>query len=709
MRLSGVVDGFHQETDGQRPNYVGVNWAMHDIITSIKPPSLALLSHSLLARCLIRVPPRRPLPKDGKHVVDHDEVMNEPDRGRWSFHFTICDLIDETDVCSYEGNLAANINLLIKGKLFYRFSVKFGRYTSSIYTYNRYIILIALFAPRKKTNWSPDDVVLPTVPRMLAALTHQRSYRNAVFRHRKYIHLKAGGAEGWKTIEEIDAKVKLEFCRSFIRDTISDMDASVRGRFVSFEEYGKSPDEYVAYVHETAKGLPPYEGVGITENFLCSLRLPRKYIENIRARIRGAHSADVADDGGTRQPIPTIGSGEELPIPTIGSQETSGERLPIAEAGVPPIPTIGSHGANPSHNSLNSNEFDGNGMSGIINTDTTPEATPHPTQGGGTEDEHMQHDGEPDMVAACVSQEVDAEGYNGDMNEPSGEQEHGLPFELLARDKPQRRQAQAPRRDPDDPMAVFDDARKDHERAQRRREKESRETILNSASKLVREFQQIVREMIPTAQFSNKDVAHMDDHRCAKVAMDELRRRGVLDEGVMRSWMRHAVEANKGRTYFKVGLMMSSLRTFERSIPTPDMLASRQVDKPKPATAKANPISTSLSTTFSDGLSDARVSYACQVWGVRITATYLSRTLGADEARRVVLASVRSSVKGHAQDAMSSTVKYESVSDGLMLDDWRTAFSDVLAKVGRFEEFVATPRELAAAREFVDSCGRGRR
>ena len=690
-----VVSDVMRKFDGDQRNFTRLNRPLSCCLTSISPGSSCKVAIAMISACLCRV--HKWGGKDGAE----DPLVGGPDHGRWSEPFTAQSLKDMALADMDVSRINRALRSLYRERLFYAFSIRLGRKgLSTIGTYNRYVQTCSLFWPNRLK--AGKDFSPPVVPRMIARASVAHSYHNAVKRQYDAIKIKMAGCDGWKTDDEINARIREAFC-GFLWEMILGACPEVRARFSPYDGSRSSPEEYVMGVHEVASKMPAYEGIPMTREFLSGLYLPKDIIDELISKMDQHDEDSVGDDGPTAEvqedifAFQTVGDGE------IGKDETSSqsevqEDKTACQTGVRQDKTSYQNDGNfvrkrLAQKVLVEDESDGH----RINTDTKFEDIP-PTE---RQETAMREETEPE-VAQVVMETGSSEGeYNGDMSDPTGEHEHGLPVELYAREEPVRKvQPKRPRED--DEMEALRDASMRHDSNQKRREKEASETILNSVAKLVREFHGIVKEMIPSARFSEK--AHMDDHLCAKIATDELRKSGVLDEGVLRSWMRHTVESNRGMTYFKVRLMLSSLRSFERHLPPPESVAGRR-PKAKP-TAKRNPVEAAMERTFSGGVSDMNVAYVCQFWGAQITAAYLSRTLGKDEARRVVVAAIRAASGPDAKGALSVTEAHEEVAKGLPLGDWRDALSDVLARVGRLERFSATPNEQAAAREFATAARR---
>ena len=148
---------------------------------------------------------------------------------------------------------------------------------------------------------------------------------------------------------------------------------------------------------------------------------------------------------------------------------------------------------------------------------------------------------------------------------------------------------------------------------------------MNNANKFVKTFKQIVKEVIPNAFYPDTPDQIRNDCYMSQMVVDKLREREALEEGVLMSWMRFTANACLKRKYFKgVSEMLHTLTAFEPNIPSPESIARRNVVKKTSPAKRKDILISSMNSLFSDNLKPSRIAMSCQLWGIPITAEYLS-------------------------------------------------------------------------------------
>lgn len=695
-----VVSKIISEFDGNHPPYTRLNKQLMCCLTSIKPGSASKVAFALMEECLVKVHKF-----DKNSTGDDDPQFGFYGQGRWSKPFTAESLQYNALADMGTNEISSSLRKLFKDKLFYPFAVHLGRRgISVISTYNRYVHTSSIFW--HKEIKSKQGFFTPNVPRMIAALSIPDSYYNAVKRQTDSVYPRMRDCDGWTTRDIVESKIKDAFC-GFMWYVIQESDEKVKKCFIPYSSSVDNPDEYIKSVHETSKNLPPYDGIPMTREFLNRLLLPKRIIDEMILMINNddnsedEHNSDHEihlckshNQTSDHKEVHLCKSHSQTEVHLCKSHSQTDVHLCKSHSQSSPKTTskpLKINGLNTLEKSpyINNTTIETNSNSFVKHSG-------HMNERNGLQLESSNHD------ETRVEVLVDSE-YNNDMNDIS--EDNNLPIELLAHERPVRSSPKPTKRSPEEKTALdmFGEISKDFQIINKRREKNASENILNSAAKLVKEFHKTVKATIPSVQFSKNEASHIDDYRQAQRVIDELVKRNALNEGIMRSWIRHTISMYKGRTYFKVGLMLSSLRSFERQIPPPENSIN---DEKVVVSPKSNSVMKSLEGTFSSGINDTRVSYACQIWGLRIVATYLEKMLDREDARNIVVSVVQSVPSVYARDIFGSTMKYDSVTSELSMDDWQTVFKELISKVGKIESFSASKMETDSVKAFVKTCGR---
>jgi len=228
-------------------------------------------------------------------------------------------------------------------------------------------------------------------------------------------------------------------------------------------------------------------------------------------------------------------------------------------------------------------------------------------------------------------------------------------------------------------------------------------SILNSTDKFMGEFRRVIKEAIPTAKFSTGSEYIEKDVRLIPKVWDILKERQAYDEGVLLAWFHHTANENAGnRGYFGTGTMLACLRSFEQHIPPPDLIAKRRANRMSQVVKPTNVIEGVMVKHFTEGYSSRQVKFSCQMWGMQITAMYLAKLMDKDEARSLVLETVRTSSKSDANGILSVTSKFETLLGiDAPLSDWRSALADVLNKVGELDKLSLSENDKSLVMEFL--------
>lgn len=710
-------------TDGSKKNFVTINRPLSHFITAIKPATLSKSTQAILVKCLARVP--RHKDASAPEVPQIDEFTGDIENGRWSYPFTTKSLVDEAFYDVSVKDINESIRILLERRMFFKFTVHLGqRGSSSVMTYNRHVQTVGLYWEEHHKNWR-GHFSPPIVPRMIFTLASKSSYLNAVSRQMKVVYNRMRSCDGWRRYDETRTKVKIAYCAFLWDDVIQGTCESVKAHFQPYKP-GTSPDEYVSMVKQIAERLPKYEGVLMTEEFIRHLMFPLKYINRLIEMMFNPSDAPTLIDEefqtGNSQPIDDITGVQDGSIQTqnhiqVGSIQT---QTAVLRVQVGSIQTQNSE--NPSRKLLVISELEsGEGSHHRINQlqedkDKDKDNQEEAMQVGDQEHE-IQHN-----RSEQVTDDNDGQSYNVGMQEleDKGMSQKDIDrnansilefvphADLVARRRQQaqrEQQAQKIQLPDDDQKAVLKSMKADGKRIATHQQKAATETILNSTDKLIKEFQKIVRGIIPTAKFSTTQQYIQDDRRQAQVVLDELRKRGALDEGVLREWMRHTGEANsKTKWYIGIGAMLKCLRSFESHIPAPDMIARRRENR-KPVAKPKDVIEKAFASIFAEGVTPHKISYACQVWGMQMTVRFLTDKIG-EEAPGVVYAAVRQVSIPEMRGILSITAKFESVVGKIAISNWRTVLKDLFDKVGRLDEYAMSNNDKDLVLEFVAKHGR---
>jgi hypothetical protein len=714
-----IVNDAFEETDGQN-NFARINLTMSDTIACIRPYALSVLSYTLFVKCLAKVPRYIELTNnDIGSCVD-----GEVDKGRWSFILTSSDLIEETTFNGDEHNINKNIRTLLKSHMFFRFEVPVGKTCACIYTYNRYPILTGLFWKQNDLDCSP-----PVTPKIISVLSSMKSYKNALSRLCKPLHNKMRSSEGWETLLQVENRVKEAFCCSFLKELIAGSSNAVKSHFKTFEESKMDYDEYVMYVWKTAKELPPYEGINITTDFLLGLRLPQKYISKLQ-KVFLSESKKSRNSASSKK-------NNEIKILSSGVNSTPQDKKKGNSSGVNSTPQKELQGVNstPQYRFTGVNSTPQNrGVNGvkIMNTnklrenDNNDQRIIHNIKEDNIKkrDHNLSHSVDFESTSNTLNNEIldeikaNKKPYNQDMNtkqidmaltqEQCSELANTIP-EFIVR--PKLKKVPVIKKVLDDNELEKQEIAKIASIGKRlqKQEKKPEATIINNAAKFLKAFRKIIKENVEGATFNfspeSSPQIDLNDKRMAQMVVDKLRAKEALDEEVLLEWMRFTATINaKRKGYISVSAMLNAFQAFEKYIPAPDTLSKRIEHKKTPVVKRKSVIDNSMTNLFKDGFVPKRIIMSCQLWGIPITAQYIvSKTDQVSE--KMILDLLKKCTIPEIKGAMSISLKYKSLTERIVLSDWKDKLSDVMAKVGKLDHFEMTDVDRENVIEFVSMFG----
>jgi hypothetical protein len=537
--------------------------------------------------------------------------------------------------------------------------------------------------------------------------------------------------KGWETLSEVEERVKDEFCRVFLYELVDGTAPAVKSHFKRFEESKMSHDEYVNYVCTTATSLPPYQGIDMNEKFLLDLRLPKKYIDRLKIEIGKENKMNTTSETkhkSKKNPTSHLGLTEvqntsdkdEKPV-LSEVQNTSVEVLSEVQntfdTGLSEVQNTSDNEAKSCDKQLIDDEltYNKNFHQRIIhnrriNNEKNIEIVfPQISNDMKTE--------KTDKVKVFSSSDLDESSYNDAMNENdktdmalTPEQCENLANtipEFLSKDKPRRKNVVKVSTDPDaDERKVMAELAAAGSQIQNKAKKPEA-TIISNAGKLVSEFRKIIKEKIPSYNSVFSTEMDINDRRMAQMVVDKLMAREALEEDVLLEWMRFTVNANaKRKGFIGVSAMLSCLPDFEKYIPTPDSIAKRKKQKKAVAPKKKEIIGMSMENFFKEGLKPKSVIMSCQIWGIPMTAQYIASMKNDAESEKIVSDVIRHGSLSEIKGAFGVSVKYEESTFDLVLSNWKTAFSDLLVKVGKLDNFKSTDFDKTNAEEFVLRFGR---
>jgi hypothetical protein len=730
LNYEQIADRTLEDTDGQN-NFARLNLSMSDAIASIRPHALAVLSYTLFVKCLSKVPKYADLPGD----IDNDPCTGDVDRGRWSFIVNASDLVEETTYNGDESNINKSIKILLTRRMFFKFSVPIAKGSVSIYTYNRYPFLNGLFWKQHEDDWK-GDFNPPVVPKLIVSLASDRSYKNALSRLCKPLHNKMRTYYGWSTAIEVENRVKEAFCVSFLENLIAGTCQAVKSHFKSFVESGLTHDEYVSYVWKTAKALPQYQGINMSENFLLDLHLPKKYIDKLKHEIsqekKISRSSDRTDNNPrfcspknnnkkspsevqntSKEPeitevqntsqsdIMEVQNTSQSDIMEVQNTSQSGKKIGLKDANINDLQEKNAFYQRTIHNRKNKTkdieDIKGEKINDMIQTENEVSVKVFSsTELDGKEESSYnasmndnQSTDKPDQ--ALTEEECNRYAFSNRSFLPHGKNTQISQCKVLKTVDPDA-----------DEKAIMKKLANSGKALVKKSEKSETATILNNANKFVRMFRQIVKEIIPGVFYPESQEQTRNDCYMSQMAIDKLREREALDEGVLTSWMRFTANACLKRKYFKgVSEMLHTLNAFEPNIPTPESMARRKQTKKVSIDKNKDVIVTSMGNLFSENLKPSRVALSCQLWGIPITAQYLSSRVDVQKAKMMIKETLAKSSMSDIKGMMSMSQKYDPITSNMVLANWRGAFASTVTKAGQLDNFELTDLDKAAVEEFV--------
>ena len=709
--LEKILNDLNNDSDGVKDFY-RINRSMDCNLNVIRPTSLAMIAKFMFSKCLVRVPSR------GIEPSCSDEALTLQ-CGRWSEVVDVEDLMshlyadDEINSNLYN-RTRARINDLVRLGTFYRFTVKVGYESFSIYTYNRHVQLNGVYWPQ---HWRDEDKEFspPVVPMVLAILSKNSSYKNAVARMYSTLWPKFKDRVGWRTDYQAQAIIKDFFCRNFLNQMISQMAPSVRAKFKTFEESGLSHNEFVKYVHATAKSLPDFEGIEFTAEFALGLRLPKSCTDVLHKTVNKVAKKHSVSNPRTLTVSDTKNIGRETAkiavesgdcetaknAPTVGGETAKNARLFDDETGL---------------NNMNTNELVIEGTvpcRGVLVRGHVQDVITNEESVEMTEQENEESLGQ--QALSTDASTCQPEVYNQGMNEVAQkdlalteEQQKTLAFSSrdfnLIPDRPEREKPKAKKSEAKQEMDEYTQMGGDFNRKKKSEEASAKsKNPLESVHGFVKAFKSAVSEVVPGAKFSAGPF-EAREYIEAQALLDILKLKGAFDETVLRGWMLHTANLNlKNKGYFSVSMMRKTWDSWVPHIPSPDFLVRKNAQKKAPAAPKKNVIIESLGQIFSAGVTPAATFRACQGWGVTITAFYLGSV--GKPAEQTIRACLEGRPMVEIKSIFSVTVRFEGA--GMETSVWRTQFADLLGKVGRLDELKVSDFDKSKVGDFIAKIKKG--
>jgi len=720
------INGF---SDGES-RFVRINSVLLHICSILGSPANKI-SLSVMDKCLSNPSGRG---KEPSWETISDFTVENFKTGRWSPHLSILDIaymsfsMDEMCDCNgivldwIESKVSSVIRNLEKGRMFFPFKMKVGRVSVWIETYNRYLLTNGYLwkqtsegQKRGSKSFVSKNYVyqLPIVPQHLVSLTTPHSVFNAIYRMRNKLHGQLKHLAGWGTLEDVDEHIKVAYCSDFLKSLIDQTDDSVKKHFISYEASGLEPIVYIKMIHNIAKSLSPFQGVEITKETVVGLRLPARYLLNIKEIIRRNNSAhlqsfirpknaleaplDYIDKGALGAPI--MGVSGALGAPTVGGQGALGAQI---------------RGSKNTSNSLNTNELD--------NNSDLPSITPIIKNTNCIEDKENKSMNEPSNIRTDVKTlSLNDMSYNDDMNEEL--QDKSMNEEQLS-EFAFSNPAFVPVDGLDAKLIIeryHPKVVKELTEEDRRKKVEQKlmakikirpttehKTILNDSRMFMTDYKRIFQEHSPAAKFSPTKDYRIDNLSHIKIVLDKLYQCGTLDIDVLHSWMHHTAEAFKRRVgYITVSLMEKTWDSFSRQMISTEVVNNKKQTKIAVKEAiKRDTIGESMSSYFEAGLTPMAAYKACRYWGVVLTAQYLASKGSSEDAVSTIEAALSGQYHGDLADIFASTVKYEVGTSGMILSDWRVRLASFVAKAGKLEALRIQGSEKEWCDKFISGFSR---
>ena len=722
-----VVNWFDDNTDGEKA-FVRLNRFLINLSSCISQRSLLPIIIFFYSRCLVKVT------KEGKKIGCSDKA-NQLGAGKWSKDTDINEILrnvctsDEYDSGSQNSNVAKRVKKLLCQRMFYKFEVSVGKSARcTIYTYNRFTITIGTIWPEADDeNFSP-----PTTPRNILSLSSNESYKNAI--HRMYFGIKDKISErsgNWRTESQIRENIKVAFCKFLYDDLISSSCESVKSKFVSYEKSGFAPDEYVSHVNQVAESLSKYEGINQTEEFFKKLVVSKACHDDM-IRIMNGTSSGTIDGEDTEEAhavdVENITHEDEVTIVNSTIQEgvsesetivnstiEDGQNSKIYHLGTPEIVkfTIPEE-VKTGVNTMNDNEL----QKSAQNTYRCINSRCYTVEVHNTENKENE-DSEPiiENPEKAFSEGVDPHRelqYNVAMNEIQ-QKDMSMSVEVIDENsscgmsldfspKPQKKLVKKPTPQIDAEAVAeekFRAAGIAHNAKKARQA--SKQSITESSQEFLREYEKIVKAAIRGAKFPYGDNLKLE-HANAQKAMDLLLKYGVLDEGVIRSWMNHTARSLK--TYsggvIKMSFMLREWDKFRKGLPSQEVVARRKALFDEAPIQAGSVIRESLESVFDGGISESSAFTACGKWGMVIVVQYLVSAKGMtlQDAYDLSVSGLKGKSRHEIRYVLSVTAKYEKVTSKMELGEWRDAVDVILRSVGELEKFEASRADYDEVEKF---------
>ena len=691
-------------------------------ICALLPTPANRISLALMDKCLSNPTGRG---KEPSWESVSDMSVDKFNTGRWSPPLSVLDIagwsfsMDEM----YDSNgivldwMDSRVSLVVKslekGKMFFPFKIKVGRVVVWIETYNRYFITIGYLWKqtvngRKKghKDFVSKDYVhqLPIVPQHIVSLTTPHSLFNAVYRMRNKLHGQLKHCAGWNTMDEVEENIKVAYCSSFLQSLIDQTDPSVKKLFLPYESSGLEPVEYIKMIHNTAKVLPPFQGIEITPEVIFGLRVPARTILDSKEIFRSHNSANLKKiasegglgtplenkvEGGLGTPLTGVEGGLGTPLTRVkGGLGTPSKRLKIVLNSLK-INEIGRTEEIPHRTPLNYNTYKEEQIGEIVMNETSEiETVVESISAHETDYNESMSDSLTDK--SMTEEQLSAAAFSN----PSFVPVNGTDVKrIMLKYHPKEIKVE-----------TEEDRRKKVEHKLMAKSKvkteSSKKTILNDAQMFMSAYKRIFQEHNPTAKISPMKEYQIQNLSCIKSILDKLHQCGTLDIDVLHSWMHHTAEFFKKRTgYITVSLMLKTWDSFSRQMISSEVVANKKQAKAAIKEAiKRDTIGESMNSYFASGITPAAAFKSCCYWGVVLTAAYLSSHSNSDEAIGTIEAALTGQHHRDLSGIFTSTIKFEIGTPGMILSDWRVRLASFVAKAGKIE----IVRQQGSEKEWCD-------